>query len=180
NLYEKSEKSINKLEEFSQNSYNPPQLSEECYVVLQNFKGEDMNEIIKSVNDNLFRKMMLDRWIKLHENAKKPVHTLKDHLSYYLGKLKSPYSVDGNTEREQVRNSNHSINTTMRIMGEYHNRHFFHYIVRDNFPESNHDCFINVVRKAFILSVNELVTMEEPQLNKCVLESGILMVRAQR
>ncbi|EUD64253.1 hypothetical protein C922_05368 [Plasmodium inui San Antonio 1] len=108
------------------------------------------------------------------------MHTLNDPLSYYLGKLKSQHSADGNIEVEHLQRSNHTIHTTMRIMGEYHNRHFFHYIVRDNFPESNHDCFINVVRKAFILSVNELVTMEEPQLNKCVLESGILMVRAQR
>ncbi|EUD63906.1 hypothetical protein C922_05714 [Plasmodium inui San Antonio 1] len=119
NLYEKSEKSINTIEGFSQNSYNPPQLSEECYVVLQNFKGEDINEIIRSVNDNLFRKLMLDRWIKLQEHATTAMHTLKDHLSYYLGKLKSPYSVDGNIEREQVRNSNHSINRTMRILEEY-------------------------------------------------------------
>ncbi|EUD64049.1 hypothetical protein C922_05575 [Plasmodium inui San Antonio 1] len=97
-------------------------------------KKKDINEIIKSVNDNLFRKMMLDRWIKLHEHAKKPVHTLKDHLSYYLGKLKSPYSVDGNLERGQVQSTNDTIHTTISIMEEYQNRLFFYYVIGDKLP----------------------------------------------
>ncbi|EUD61352.1 hypothetical protein C922_05867 [Plasmodium inui San Antonio 1] len=105
---------------------------------------------------------------------------MKDPLSYYLGKLTSVYSVDGNIQEEQVQRNNHTIHTTMRIMEEYHNRLFFYYIIRDNLPESNHDCFINVGRKAFILFLNDPVNLEEPQLNRCVLASGILPMRAQR
>ncbi|EUD64162.1 hypothetical protein C922_05454, partial [Plasmodium inui San Antonio 1] len=145
-----------------------------------NFKGEDINEIIKSVSDNLFSKMMLDRWIKLHGHGETPVHTLKDHLSYYLGKLKSPYSVDGNIEKQQVRSSNHSINTTIRIMEDYQNRLFFYYVIGNELPHLHHDSLINVSECAFILFVNEPVIMDEPQLNRCVLESGILRVRAHR
>ncbi|EUD64116.1 hypothetical protein C922_05507, partial [Plasmodium inui San Antonio 1] len=134
NLYEESEKSINTVEEFSQNSYNPLQLSEEFYVVLQNFKGEDINEIIKSMNHNLFRKIMLDRWIKLHGHAKRPVHTLKNPLSYYLGKLESLYSVDESIEEERVQNGNDTIHRTMRIMEEYQNKLFFYYVIGDKLP----------------------------------------------
>ncbi|EUD63890.1 hypothetical protein C922_05726 [Plasmodium inui San Antonio 1] len=108
------------------------------------------------------------------------MHTLNDHLSYYLGKLKSVYSVDGNIEVEHVQRSNHTIHTTLRIMEEYHNRLFFYYAIKDNLPEYDPDSFINVHRKAFTLFIKELVTMEELKLNRCVLESGILMVRAHR
>ncbi|EUD63832.1 hypothetical protein C922_05786 [Plasmodium inui San Antonio 1] len=123
---------------------------------------------------------MLDRWISLLKNSKRAMHTLNDPLSYYLGKLKRSYTVDGNIEVDHLQRRNHTIHTTMRNMDEYQNRLFFHYIISDNFPKSNQDCFINVVRKAFILFVNELVTMEQPQLNRCVLESWILMGRAHR
>ncbi|EUD64491.1 hypothetical protein C922_05131 [Plasmodium inui San Antonio 1] len=105
---------------------------------------------------------------------------MKDHLSYYLGKLTCMYSVDGNIQEEQVRNNNHTIHATMRILEEYKNRLFFYYIIRDNLPTYHHDSFINVHRKAFTLFINELVIMEESQLNGCVLESRTLMVEAHR
>ncbi|EUD64100.1 hypothetical protein C922_05519 [Plasmodium inui San Antonio 1] len=105
---------------------------------------------------------------------------MKDHLSYYLGKLTCVYSVDGNIQEEQVRNSNHTIHRTMRILEEYKNRLFSYYIIRDNLPESNHDSFINVGRKPFILFVNEPLTMEESQLNGFLLESRTLMMEAHR
>ncbi|EUD64155.1 hypothetical protein C922_05458, partial [Plasmodium inui San Antonio 1] len=147
-------------------------------IVLNNFKDQDINEIIDSVYDNLFGKAMLEGGISLDKNAKRAMHTINKHLSYYLGKLKSPYSVDGNIEVEHVQRSHHTIQTTMRMMEEYHNRLFFYYVIGDKLPEYDHDSFINVHRKTFTLFINELVTMEEPQLNRCVLESGILMVEA--
>ncbi|EUD63850.1 hypothetical protein C922_05771, partial [Plasmodium inui San Antonio 1] len=149
-------------------------------IVLNNFKEQDINEIIDSVYDNLFGKAMLEGGISLQKNAKRTMHTLNEHLSYYLGKLKSPYSVDGNIEVEHVQRSNHTIHTTMRIMEDYHNRLFLYYAIKDNLSEYDNDSFIKVHREAFTLFINELVTMDEPQLNRCVLESGILRVRAHR
>ncbi|EUD66895.1 hypothetical protein C922_02479 [Plasmodium inui San Antonio 1] len=121
---------------------------------------------------------MLEGEISLQKNAKRAMHTLNNHLSYYLGKLKSPYSVDGNIEVGHVQRSNHTIHTTMRIMEEYKNRLFFYYIIRDNLPRYDPDSFIDVHRKAFTLFINELVTMEERHLNRYELESGTLMVEA--
>ncbi|EUD64030.1 hypothetical protein C922_05590 [Plasmodium inui San Antonio 1] len=131
------------------------------------------------MNDNLFGKAMLEGGISLQKNAKRAMHTLNNPLSYYLGKLKSLYSVDGNIEREQVWNRNHSVNTPRRIMEEYQNRLFFYYIIGDKLPHSRHDSLINVIQFAFILFINELVTMEDHHLNRCELESGTLRMEAQ-
>ncbi|EUD64053.1 hypothetical protein C922_05569 [Plasmodium inui San Antonio 1] len=58
------------------------------------FKEEYINEIMNSVNNNLFSMPVLERRINLHQDAKKGMHRLKDYLSYYLGRLTSLYSVE--------------------------------------------------------------------------------------
>ncbi|EUD67833.1 hypothetical protein C922_02022 [Plasmodium inui San Antonio 1] len=169
-MYQNSEGNGNGTEELFQSAYDPAELSEKCHIVFHSFIEEDINEIINSVNDNLFKREMLERWIQLHEDTERAVHTLKEHLSYYLGKLKSLYSVDENIAEDQMRKGKHTIDATMKITQEYHNRLFFYYIIKDNLPESEHERFIHVGRESFTLFINELVTMEERELNKCVLE----------
>ncbi|GAB67536.1 hypothetical protein PCYB_121040, partial [Plasmodium cynomolgi strain B] len=169
-MYENSQGNRNTTEELFQSAYDRAGLSEKCHIVFHSFREEDINEIINSVNDNLYKREMLERWILLHEDAAGKVHTLKEHLSYYLRKLKSLYNVDENIAEEQMQKSNHTIDSTIRITEEYHNKLFFYYVIKDNLHESNHERFINICRNTFTLFINELVTMGEGKLNKCVLE----------
>ncbi|SCO73865.1 Plasmodium exported protein, unknown function [Plasmodium vivax] len=169
-LYENPQVNRNTTEEIFQSAYDPTELKEKSYIVFHSFREEDINEIINSVNDNLFKREMLERWIQLHEDAVDKVHTLKEHLSYYLRRLKSLYNVDDNIAEEQMQKSNHTIDSTIRITEEYHNKLFFYYVIKDNLPEYEHERFINICRNTFTLFINELVAMGEGKLNKCVLE----------
>ncbi|EUD63901.1 hypothetical protein C922_05718, partial [Plasmodium inui San Antonio 1] len=75
-------------------------LSVESYIVLHSFKEEHINEIMNSVNNNLFSMAVLERRINLQQDAKKEMHSLKDYLSYYLGRLASLYSAIKDNLRE--------------------------------------------------------------------------------
>ncbi|ANQ10068.1 Uncharacterized protein PCOAH_00040540 [Plasmodium coatneyi] len=168
-LYESSQGNRNTTEELFQSAYDQAELSEKCHIVFHSFTEEDINEIINSVNDNLFKREMLERWIQLHEDAAGKVQSLKEHLSFYLEKLKSLYDVDENIAEEQMEKINYTIDTTVRMTEEYHNKLFFYYIIKDNLPESDHERFINIGRNAFNAFIDELVTMGERKLNKCIL-----------
>lgn len=167
-LYESSQGNGNTVEEHFQSVCDESELSEKCHIVFHSFEEEDINEIINSVNDNLFKREILERWIQLHEDAAGKVQSLKEHLSYYLEKLKSLYNVDENIAEEQMRENNYTIESNVRMTKEYHNKLFFYYIIKDNLPESDYESFINIARNAFNLFINELVTMGERTLNKCV------------
>ncbi|EUD64011.1 hypothetical protein C922_05606 [Plasmodium inui San Antonio 1] len=166
-LYENSEGGVNKIEKFCQNSYQPPELSVEYYILLHSSKEEDINEIMSSVNNNLLSNSILQGGMKLHEDATTALQTLKDHLSYYLGRLRSLYSVEEDIEEELVQNNNNTIETPMEIMEEYHNR-LFYYIIMDHLLQLKPNPFINVAKEAFTLFIDKSVTMERRQLNKCV------------
>ncbi|EUD66384.1 hypothetical protein C922_03300 [Plasmodium inui San Antonio 1] len=107
----------------------------EYYIVLHSFKEEDINELMNSVNNNLFRNSILQGGIKLQGEAKTALHTLKDLLSYYFGRLRSLYSLEEGTEEELVQNGNHTIETPMEMMEEYHNRLSLYYIIMDQMPQ---------------------------------------------
>ncbi|EUD63918.1 hypothetical protein C922_05703 [Plasmodium inui San Antonio 1] len=104
---------------------------------------------MNSVNNNLFRMAVLERRINLDQDAKKGMHTLKDYLSYYLGRLTG-------VSQEAV------------VL----------VVIMDHLPQLKPNPFINLAKQAFTIFINKSLSKEGSELNKCVLKSGHLIVES--
>ncbi|GAW82044.1 Plasmodium exported protein, unknown function [Plasmodium gonderi] len=145
------------------------ELKEQCNVVFHGFSEEDINTIINSALGDIFKWEILNRWLQLHDDNRDKVDALKEFLSDYLEKLKSLYNVDENIAQEQMNKTNHTIDSTIRITEDYHNKLFFYYVIKDNLPEREHERFVNICKNTFTLFVNELSNNGQTKLNKSVI-----------